>query len=448
MRPLNILQVIPSDRMGGAEKIALNLHSGYRDHDQHSYILAARKTSADPHILPFDSDTPRHPWFRLWHAVAGALAPVERVKGIKRLQLFLRNPLAQPFRTFRRSLGHEDFDFPATANVLSLPPEGPDLLHLHNLHSPGGFFDLRQLPRMSTQVPTFITLHDAWLLAGHCAHSLECERWRTGCGQCPDLSIYPAVARDSTAANWQRKREILARCRLHVITPSQWLMDKVNGSILRPAVASAGIIPNGVDLGVFCPGDRAAARHALNLPQDATILLFAASGIRSNPFKDYKTLRAALARVATAWQGGKLLILALGESDPDEKLSPSVTIRHLPFEPDEAVVARHYQAADLYLHPARADTFPTTVLEALACGLPVVATRVGGIPEQVTENETGRLTAIGDPTAFGDAILSLLRAPDRRHDMSSNALASARSRFDLTTQVDRYLATYRTVLGL
>src|SRR5207253_206964 len=110
-----------------------------------------------------------------------------------------------------------------------------------------------------------------------------------------DLSIYPAIPRDATAANWCRKRDLLARSRLHVITPSQWLMDKVQDSIVHPAVASAHVIPNGVDLTIFRPAaDRAAARHELSLPQDATILLFAANGIRSNPFKDYPTLRAAL----------------------------------------------------------------------------------------------------------------------------------------------------------
>lgn len=444
---LRILQLIPSDRMGGAEKIALSLHRAYRARGYDSWVAAATKTSSDDHTISFDNDARRHPWSKLWHAAARALAPIENIKGVKRIQLVLKNPLAQPIRTFHRSLGHEDFDFPATRHLLDLPPEKPHLLHLHNLHSPAGFFDLRQLPRLSTALPAFITLHDAWLLAGHCAHSLECDRWRTGCGRCPDLSIYPAVSRDNTAANWQRKRDILARCRLHVITPSRWLMDKVNGSILQPAVASAHVIPNGVDLSVFCPGDRAAARHTLNLPQAATILLFAASGIRSNPFKDYKTLRAALERVAANWRGGELLILALGESAPDERLSPTTTLRHLPFEPDESKVARHYQAADCYLHPARADTFPTTVLEALACGLPVVATGVGGIPEQVTENETGHLTPPGDPATFAEAILSLLRTPERVRAMSANALAAARTRFDLTTQVDRYLAAYHRILS-
>ena len=166
-------------------------------------------------------------------------------------------------------------------------------------------------------------------------------RAATGCGSCPDLSIYPAVPRDVTAANWRRKRAIFEQCRLHVIAPSQWLMDKVAQSILQPAVATARVIPNGVDLATFPPADRARARAALNLPQDATLLLFAANGIRSNPFKDYKTLRAALGRVAANWQGGHLLALALGEAAPDEFLSPTVTLRHHPFTPDESVVARH-----------------------------------------------------------------------------------------------------------
>lgn len=444
--PLRILQVIPSDRMGGAEKIALNLHRAYGGRDHASYVATAQKTTTDPTILPFDSDALRSPVTRALLRLADALTPIERVKGIKRLQHLLRHPLAQPRRTFHRSRGHEDFDFPATSKLLALPPEPPDLLHLHNLHSPAGFFDLRQLPALSHQLPTFLTLHDAWLLAGHCAHSIDCDRWRTGCGHCPDLAIYPPVPRDATAANYQCKRTILAQARLHVITPSRWLMDKVKESILQPAVVSAHVIPNGVDLSIFHFADRAAARRALNLPQDATLLLFAANGIRSNPFKDYKLLRAALGRVAASWQGGQLLVLALGESAADEQFSESVTIRHLPFTADERHVARHYQAADLYLHPARADTFPTTILEALACGLPVVATAVGGIPEQIAESETGHLTPAGDAAAFADAILSLLRPPDRLRHMSATALTTARQRFDLQTQADAYLSLYHATV--
>ena len=109
-------------------------------------------------------------------------------------------------------------------------------------------------------------------------------------------------------------------------------------------------------------------------------------------------------------------------------------------------VARWLQAADLYVHPSRADTFPNGVLEALACGTPVVASRVGGIPEQVRD-ETGVLVEPGDPAALAAAIESLLADPSRRERMSAAAAEDARARFSLDRQVDAYLALYVELLA-
>src|SRR4029079_4578923 len=92
-------------------------------------------------------------------------------------------------RRFFYELGLEDFDYPNSVELLRFLPQKPDLLHCHNLH--GNYFDLRALAGLSRQIPTVLTLHDAWLLSGHCAHSFECERWTIGCGECPDLTIYP-----------------------------------------------------------------------------------------------------------------------------------------------------------------------------------------------------------------------------------------------------------------
>ncbi len=111
-----------------------------------------------------------------------------------------------------------------------------------------------------------------------------------------------------------------------------------------------------------------------------------------------------------------------------------------------AEVARWLQAADLYVHPSRADTFPSGVLEALACGTPVVASRVGGIPEQVRD-ETGVLVDPGDPAALASAIESLLADPSRRGQMSAAAAEDARTRFSLDRQVDAYVALYGELLA-
>ena len=112
----------------------------------------------------------------------------------------------EPRRVINRLKGHDDFDYPGSVHVLKLTEAKPDILHFHNLH--GNYFDLRALIELSNQVPVVLTLHDAWLFSGHCAHSLECERWKKGCGNCPDLTIYPPILRDATAYNWQQKINI------------------------------------------------------------------------------------------------------------------------------------------------------------------------------------------------------------------------------------------------
>ncbi len=105
-------------------------------------------------------------------------------------------------------------------------------------------------------------------------------------------------------------------------------------------------------------------------------------------------------------------------------------------------IARFYQAADLYIHPARAETFPTTVLETLACGTPVVASAVGGIPEQVIEGRTGFLVPVGDARALAGRVLDLLADEGLRLRMGRQAAENAARRFGLEKMVREYLVFY------
>src|SRR5262249_28117336 len=156
------------------------------------------------------------------------------------------------------------------------------------------------------------------MLAGHCAHSMDCTRWTHGCGACPDLTLYPQLPRDNTAPNWQRKRDIYRRSRLHVATPSAWLMGKVERSMLADGIVESRVIPNGVDLDRFRPRERAAIRHRIDVPQDARVVLFSANGIRGNPWKDWPTMRAAVERVADELAGHRIVLVGLGEAGAPE----------------------------------------------------------------------------------------------------------------------------------
>ncbi len=442
---LRITQVNTYDIAGGAERIAMNLHAAYRARGHRVAMAVGWKRSHDDDVFELDHDTLRGAWARSWLRLENAARKrVGRIKGAGRVQLSAR-AIGQPLRDARRRRGEEDTSFPATAGLIDLAQaklgRPPDIIHCHNLH--GDYFDLRQLPAISARQPTFLTLHDAWMLSGHCAHSLGCPRWTIGCGACPDLSIHPAIPRDATAFNWRRKRDIYSQCRLFVATPSQWLMDMVKRSMLMPGIIDARVIPNGVDPSIFRPGDKDEARRCLGIAPSARVALFAAAGIRANAFKDYTTLREAIERVGERL-GEELLLLALGEDSPPEKIGRA-TIRFVPFCDDAHEVARYFHAADVYVHAAKADTFPNTILEAMGCGVPVVASAVGGIVEQVLPGVTGSIVAPGDSAAMANAIAQMLTHDQQRRAMGSAGADRVRELYILDKQADAYLHWYEEI---
>ena len=146
--------------------------------------------------------------------------------------------------------------------------------------------------------------------------------------------------------------------------------------------------------------------------------------------KDYKTLKSSLSIISGS--NKKVLCIALGETAPSIKIG-RVEIRFIPYQRDPCIVARYYQAADVYVHPSRADTFPNTVLEALACGTPVIASKVGGIPEQIIEGKTGYLVPEGDAGRMAEKITFLLENENLNRQMGCEAAEDSKKRFSLAT---------------
>jgi glycosyltransferase involved in cell wall biosynthesis len=175
--------------------------------------------------------------------------------------------------------------------------------------------------------------------------------------------------------------------------------------------------------------------------------------------KNFAMVREAVRLFDQGCDSGVVLV-ALGGRPSIERIGKS-EIHSRPFESDTEVVARYFQAADVYAHAARADTFPTTILEALACGIPVVATALCGIPEQVRplaldygrpdvdsrsygeHQATGILVGPGDALAMARSFELLLGNRRLREEIGANAKCDAAERFDLEAQADSYLNWYR-----
>lgn len=441
---MKILQINTHDIYGGAAKIAFDLLKGYQAAGHDSWMLVGEKLSREAKILKFPSlPQENKPINRIIWGLREFLYPLQgRVRGVFRLRRILFD-LAGPQSASKRRLGYEDFDFPGTWKIPEYLPFTPDLVQAHNLH--GGYFDLRYLPIFSKMFPLVINLHDSWLFSGHCSCSLGCDRWKTGCGHCPDLTIYPSIPHDLTAENWQRKQDIYRQSRLYVTTPSKWQMDKLDASMLSDAVQIRKVINNGVDLTVFKPADKEMARMKLGIAPNRKVLAFVSSDFSKSPFKDFRTIKAAILDVSLKWPVGEILFLALGDKKGEETLG-NAQIRYMQFEKDPTNVANVYQAADIYLHAAKEDNFPNTVIEAMACGLPVIATQVGGIPEQVVEGKTGWLVPEGSHEMMAKKTDELLRDDSSRIEMGRRGAMRTVQFFDMKKQVKVYLDWFNEVI--
>ncbi len=412
---MKVLSINYTDSHGGAAMIARDIFKGCQEIGPDSEFLVKVQYTSESgiHQLPGPSQ----------HRV---------VRG-----------LSDPRRILNKVLGIENTHYRSIKRWLSKRAESYDLMHLHNLHF--DYFGLDDLPYLGNKIPIVLTLHDTWLMSGHCAYSIQCPRWRNGCGKCPDLTLYPAVSRDNTAYNWQKKAKIFSKSHLYLVGPSQWVMDFATQSMLAPAIRLPKVIRNGINLELFNPGNQQAARRYLGLPEDQKIILFVANGIKQNKFKDYATFLETFKWLSEHWKEKKpVLFVGLGEDENLVLKQQGAELKFVPKNSDPKSVAAYYQAADVYFHPARADNFPTTILEAMACGLPVVATEIGGIPEQVLPGETGFLAGFENAEEHGQYTLKLLKDESLRRRFGEAAARIAVEKYDRKLMVANYMEYYKT----
>lgn len=330
-----------------------------------------------------------------------------------------------------------DYHFSGSHTLLSRNEiQNADILHLHNLH--GGYFNPFSLPLLARCKPVVWTLHDMQALTGHCAHALDCQRWRTGCGLCPYLDTYPAVMADNTHRLWRDKKMLYDAAPLQLAVPSRWLSNMLPESILSRHPSE--VIPNGIDIRLFRPMEKIEARRKLGLPEQGLIIGNAAAG----------------GPLTNVWKGGTFALAvmkALREFHHDtffvgrgtNEASDGPGLRLLPYTQNEEDMRVFYTALDFLLYPSIADNYPLALLEAQACGTPVLAFNVGGIPEIVEDGESGIIVPNQDTNALIAAALRLADNSELIQRLGINARKKAEREFDVRLMSKRYMQLYDEV---
>lgn len=309
---------------------------------------------------------------------------------------------------------------------LALNEVNPDLVHFHIIQRRS--FSLASL-LLSRHRRSFWTIHDQWPL---CVRSVpeppSCEGMKRFCLFCtswPGLSIASKILKEA----------VFAAAPLEVVVPSRWLGDLLRFSFLGRKPVH--LIYNGIDLDVFHPGE---AGDRGSAPESATTILFVAGP--NNPTKGLADLLPAFLRLRQAHPGLRLRVVG----DPPEGLAGVEGVEIAGRVPREDMPAE-YRRGDLFVLPTLADNTPVTLMEAMASGLPVVATAVGGIPEMVVPGVTGRLVPAGDVPGLTGAIEGLLADPALRRRMGAAGRQVAETNFARQRMISQLEDAYGAAPG-
>lgn len=263
-----------------------------------------------------------------------------------------------------------------------------DAIYLHWSHH--GFLNLTNMEQLAKLgKPIIIILHDMWYLTGGCHYSFDCEKYLQKCQSC---QFFPGDKKnDLSSAGFEKKMKFYAKYdNLYFVSPSSWLYQCAQQSALTQH-SPVFHIPNVLDRNVYKPFDKKVAKGILNIPQDEQVILFGATSV-SNPYKGWEYLKSALNLLYHQRQNQNITVLIFGTGNNAE-ISEAIPFRtrFLGKLHDEYTLALTYNAADIMVAPSLADNLPYTIFEALACGTPVVAFNIGGIPDLVQHKVNGYL---------------------------------------------------------
>jgi putative glycosyltransferase len=277
----------------------------------------------------------------------------------------------------------------------------PSIINLHNIH--GYFLNMEVLFEYlaTTNIPVVWTFHDCWPITGHCSYfdAVHCFRWKTGCYDCPNKHGYPkSIWLDRSKVNYAKKNRLIHGLKnLTIVTPSQWLADIVAESYLKDYPIK--LINNGVNLDVFKPVADESFIKSLGIDLSKKVILGVANIWTKR--KGLAEFEKMAKRMTSDWQ-----ILLVGLS-AQQMVNLPENIQGITRTQNVKQLAALYNLADVFVNPTYVDNFPTTNIEALACGTPIITYHTGGSSEAV-DRETGVVVEQGNFDKLMDAIKVVL----------------------------------------
>jgi glycosyltransferase involved in cell wall biosynthesis len=408
---MKILHVVGGSLSGGAARGAYWLHQGLLDLSVDSRVLCnSNETYGDSTVTTIAGNK------------LGKLKALLRGQADPALQAVYRNRQRVIFST-----GLVGFDFTRTKEYREA-----DVIHLHWIC--GGMVNMRHLAKVDK--PIVWTMRDMWPMTGGCHYSMECEQYKTGCGQCPQLGSQES--RDLSRWVWKRKRKYIPT-QAKLVGISHWLSDCARQSALFGDF-DVRTIHNNVSIKEFFPVEKYLARQMLGIAADRPVVLAGAQGLESF-YKGFDLYLQAIQQL-----GSETRFVFFGKLDKQAVESLGCDYVNMGFLYDTVSLRLVYSAADVFVGPSKMDAFGKTLAEAMACGTPVVCFDATGPKDIVDHKVNGYKAKPFDPEDLVHGIEFCLHHPEPEQ-LRKEARAKVGNFFSAPVVATQYIELYKSLLN-
>jgi glycosyltransferase involved in cell wall biosynthesis len=321
-----------------------------------------------------------------------------------------------------------------------------DVVHIHWVNQ--GMLSLKSVRKiLRSGKPVVWTMHDLWPATAICHYARTCDTFKTGCHNCPLLPGHGSV-NDLARRVWKRKKRLYAKSNIRFVACSRWLEGEAKQSALMKGLKVTSI-PNAIDTHTFHPADKRKARQRLNLPEDKRVILFVSQKV-TDERKGMPYFVEAMQKLIEQHPDlrDNTVVALLGSHSDEMAAQMPVPAFPLGYVANEKSIASVYNAADAYVLPSLEDNLPNTIMEAMACGVPCVGFRVGGIPEMIDHQKNGYVARFKDSADLAEGLYWTLNATADSNALSKNAVTKVAQNYSQQSVAVRYTEVYNELIAL
>jgi len=411
---MKILIVNRSDMDGGAARAAYRLHQALLIQDIDSQMLVQHKGSDDYTVI----------------------APISKIKRGINLLRFTLDVFPLGFYKNRTKTLFSPAWLPFSGIVDKINEINPDIVHLHWIN--GGMMRIEDLAKI--KAPIIWSLHDNWAFTGGCHIMWECDKYKENCGLCPRLGS--EKENDLSRKTFNRKQKVISRMdNLVIVGLSKWLTNCSKNSTLLKEKKHINL-SNPINTNIFKPLDGKKARELWNLPQEKKLILFGANSATSDINKGFIELSQALHQLSTK----NIEFVVFGSGKPKVSQNFGFKTHYLGFLHDDVSLVTLYNAVDVIVIPSLQENLSNTIMESLACSIPVVGFDIGGNSDMIEHKKNGYLAKAFESQDLADGIDWVLNNKDYA-TLCYNAREKVLKEFDSVVVAKKYIKLYKDILN-